>query len=175
MTDYTLGGFSIGIQYLGNDQKILVLPGAILSVDNNAGIQNNLNDIEQYETGCVAQILGSVISVNSVAVAFNAGPGNFGNFTLALGASGLVNSGSNYAAAVLTGSGNFVSNSGIITGGAGLWLQNWSNGEVFSDGDIIGLRFAGVKVLNSTAADIVNLGSIVGRGALNLPTRRRGS
>jgi|GEM_PF-4184866 len=163
-----IGGYSTTLQYLGSNEQILVLPTAILSVDNNPGIQNDQNDIEQYQTGCVARIQGSVVNLNSNSITFYAGPGNVGNFIVSIGAHGLIDASTNYAAVVMQGSGNLFNNAGEVNGGVGLWCDSWSSGSVVNSGSITGFQFAGIKVLNSSAADITNSGSITGRGGIEL-------
>lgn len=166
MSGYVLGGYSTTIQYLTAGQQILLLPTAILSVDNNPGIQNDQNDIEQYLTGCVARIQGALVSANSNALIFYAGPGNVGNFIVSVGANGLIDSSTNYAAVVTQGSGNLINNAGEIDGALGLWCQYWSNGNINNSGSITGFQFSGVRILDSSSTDIVNSGTITGRGGI---------
>ncbi|MFT3986247.1 calcium-binding protein [Aestuariivirga sp.] len=163
-----IGGYSTTMYYLNANEQALLLPTAILSVDNNPGIQNAQNDSDQYQTGCVARIQGSLVSLNANALTFYAGPGNVGNFVVTVGQNGLIDASVNHAAVVVQGSGNVINNAGEINGGVGLWCEAWSGGDVFNSGSITGSRFSGIKVLNSTAADITNTGSIAGRGGIEL-------
>lgn len=123
-------------------------------------------------------------TANTVIVAGEAAPGQgfgvsdtihlrslngVGDNVVAVTGTGVVFAGPGGSAVALEGSGNLLQNAGQMVGGSGVVGINWQDGSVENHGTILGMRQAGVWLLEGGADNrILNTGTITGVGGIML-------
>ena len=122
---------------------------------------------ELATTSVTLTVLGHIFSEASFAFRF-LNLDVFGNHTVYVGENSDVVAGRDFAAAWMEGEGCALYNAGSISGGAAGYFAGWASGEFQNDGQMIGMRYYGVKFLNSANTVVENGGLISGLGGIVL-------
>ena len=151
--------------FLSAESAVFVGAGATLYSTSNLQIPT----IESLAAGRTVQIEGTVASQPANPVTLRMDEIGTGNHTVVIGTAGAAYGNANFASVFVAGTGNLLHNSGLITGGGGVWGNGWGAGRLENDGDIVGLRFAGVKLFDGVGSNtILNGGVITGTGGVVL-------